>query len=74
MKEILQADSTKERFKEMMIAANPSTQEEAQALSERIKKQIIEEAKRNVLTGGSSKKKRLTLSSRTGLKFRRRNK
>ncbi len=58
MKAALQSDSIKERYKELMIAANPRTKEEAEAAAERVKKQLIEETKNRVLAqgGGSSRK------------------
>ena len=58
MKAMLTGDSVNQRFKQMMMAAQPHSQEEAQAAAERIKKQLIEEAKHRVLAegGGTSRK------------------
>lgn len=58
MKAALQSDAVKERYKELMIAANPRTREEAEAAAERVKKQLIEETKNKVLaqSSGSSRK------------------
>ncbi len=58
MKALLSGDAVKERFRQMMIAANPHSQAEAQRDAERIKKQLIEDAKRQVLNdgGGNSRK------------------
>ncbi|MBI4724389.1 MAG: SurA N-terminal domain-containing protein [Rhodomicrobium sp.] len=58
MKALLTGDAIKERFRKMMIAANPKSQAEAQQAAERIKKQLIEDAKRRVLSdgGGTSRK------------------
>ena len=58
MKAQLTGESVNQRFKQMMMAAQPHSQEEAQAAAERIKKQLIEDAKRRVLSegGGGSRK------------------
>ncbi len=58
MKAILTGDDIKERFRKKMIAANPHSQEEAQQLAEKIKKELLEEAKNRVLSegGGTSRK------------------
>ncbi len=58
MKAILTGDAIKERFRQMMIASNPRSQEEAQQAAERIKKQLLEDAKQRVLSegGGNSRK------------------
>jgi peptidyl-prolyl cis-trans isomerase SurA len=58
MKAILTGDSIKERFRQMMIAANPHSQAEAEQAAERIKKQLLEDAKNRVLSdgGGTSRK------------------
>ena len=52
MKAILTSEATNQRFKQLLMAAQPHSQEEAQAAAEKIKKQLIEEAKRNVLSSG----------------------
>jgi len=58
MKAILTGDSIKERFRQMMIAANPHSQAEAEQAAEKIKKQLLEDAKNRVLSdgGGTSRK------------------
>ena len=58
MKAILTGDDIKERFRQKMIAANPHSQEEAQQLAEKIKKELLEDAKNRVLSegGGTSRK------------------
>ncbi len=58
MKAMLTGDAIKERFRQMMIAANPRSQAEAQQAAERIKKQLLDEAKNCVLSdsGGTSRK------------------
>jgi peptidyl-prolyl cis-trans isomerase SurA len=52
MKAILTSEATNQKFKQMLMAAQPHSQEEAQAAAEKIKKQLIEEAKRNVMSSG----------------------
>ncbi len=58
MKAILTGDSIKERFRQMMVQANPHSQAEAEQVAERIKKQLLEDAKSRVLSegGGASRK------------------
>ncbi|WP_164729831.1 SurA N-terminal domain-containing protein [Rhodomicrobium lacus] len=58
MKALLTGDAIKERFRQLMIQANPRSQAEAEQTAERIKKQLIEEAKGRVLSegGGTSRK------------------
>lgn len=58
MKAILTGDAIKERFRQKMIAANPHSQGEAQELAEKIKKELLEDAKSRVLSegGGISRK------------------
>jgi peptidyl-prolyl cis-trans isomerase SurA len=58
MKAVLSGESVKQKFQQMMMAAHPQSQQEAQAAAERIKKQIIEDAKRQVIAqgGGTSRK------------------
>jgi peptidyl-prolyl cis-trans isomerase SurA len=53
LKAALTGDAIKERFRQMMIAANPRSQAEAQQVAERIKKQLVEETKRHLLTDGA---------------------
>jgi peptidyl-prolyl cis-trans isomerase SurA len=54
MKTALQSDAIKERYKELMIAANPTSREEAEADAEKIKKRLIEETKQKVMAQASS--------------------
>jgi peptidyl-prolyl cis-trans isomerase SurA len=58
MKQALQADSIKERYKQLMIAANPRSRAEAEAAAETIKKKLIAETKQKVMTqaGAASRK------------------
>ena len=58
MKARLTNPAINDRFKQLMMAAQPHSQQEAQAAAERIKKQLIEEAKHQVLAqgGGTSRK------------------
>jgi len=58
MKSILTGDAIKERFRQAMIAANPHSQAEAEQAAEKIKKQLLEDAKNRVLSdgGGTSRK------------------
>jgi len=58
MKTILTGDAIKERFRQAMIAANPHSQAEAEQAAEKIKKQLLEDAKNRVLSdgGGTSRK------------------
>jgi peptidyl-prolyl cis-trans isomerase SurA len=58
MKSALTGQGIQDRFRQMMIAAQPHSQAEAQAAAERIKKQLIEDTKRRVLSdsGGSTRK------------------
>lgn len=60
MKAILTGDDIKERFRQKMIAANSHSQDEAQQLAEKIKKELLEDAKNRVLSegGGTSAKRR----------------
>jgi peptidyl-prolyl cis-trans isomerase SurA len=58
MKTLLTGDSINQRFRQLMMAAQPRSQAEAQQAAERIKKELIEDAKRRVLAegGGTSRK------------------
>lgn len=58
MQEALRSDATKQRFKELMVAAQPRSQAEAEAAAERIKKKLIEETKQRVMSqlGAASRK------------------
>jgi peptidyl-prolyl cis-trans isomerase SurA len=52
MQALLTGDAIKQQFQQMMIAAQPHSQAEAQAAAERIKTQLIADAKRRVLSEG----------------------
>jgi peptidyl-prolyl cis-trans isomerase SurA len=52
MKALLTGDAINQKFRQMMMAAQPRSQQEAQAAAERIKKQLVEDAKRQVLSSG----------------------
>jgi peptidyl-prolyl cis-trans isomerase SurA len=54
MKALLSGDAVKEKFRQRMIAAHPRSQAEAKEAAERIKKELIEEAKKQVLTEGGT--------------------
>jgi peptidyl-prolyl cis-trans isomerase SurA len=56
LKAILTGDSIKERFRQEMIKANPRSQAEAEQAAERIKKQLLEDAKNRVLSDGGGRK------------------
>jgi len=58
MKAMLTGDAVNQRFRQLMMAAQPHSQAEAQQAAERIKKQLIEDAKQRVLAegGGTSRK------------------
>jgi len=63
MKALLTGDSINQRFRQLMMAANPRSQAEAQAAAERIKKELIEDAKRRVLTEGAGTGKKAVLDT-----------
>jgi len=50
MKALLTGEAVNQRFRQLMMAAQPHSQAEAQQVAERIKKELIEDAKRRVLT------------------------
>jgi peptidyl-prolyl cis-trans isomerase SurA len=52
MKALLTGDAVNQKFRQMMIAAQPHSQAEAQQAAERIKKQLIENARQQVLSSG----------------------
>ena len=58
MKAILTNPAINEEFKRRLMASQPRSQQEAQAAAEKIKKQLVEEAKHRVLAegGGNSRK------------------
>jgi peptidyl-prolyl cis-trans isomerase SurA len=57
MKSLLTGDAINQRFRQMLVAANPHSQAEAQQAAERIKKELIEDAKRRVLSEGGGVRK-----------------
>jgi peptidyl-prolyl cis-trans isomerase SurA len=63
MKAILTGDSIKERFRQMMIAANPHSQAEAEQAAEKIKKQLLEDAKNRVLSDGGGGGRKAAIDS-----------
>ena len=63
MKAILTGDSIKERFRQMMVAANPHSQAEAEQAAERIKKQLLEDAKNRVLSDGGGTSRKAAINS-----------
>jgi peptidyl-prolyl cis-trans isomerase SurA len=54
MKALLTGDKVKEKFRQKMYAAHPRSQAEAKEAAERIKKELIEEAKKQVLSEGGA--------------------
>jgi peptidyl-prolyl cis-trans isomerase SurA len=58
MKNPVKRKALEDRYRQMMIAANPRSEAEAQAAAERIKKQLLEDVKSRVLSegGGTSRK------------------
>jgi peptidyl-prolyl cis-trans isomerase SurA len=60
MKALLTGDEVKAKFRQMMLAAQPSSQAEAKQAAERIKKELIEDAKRQVLSEGGATRKAIT--------------
>jgi peptidyl-prolyl cis-trans isomerase SurA len=63
MKAELSGDGIKQRFRQMMIAANPRSQAEAEQVAERVKKQLVEDAKRRVLSGGGDTTRKAAIES-----------
>ena len=63
MKAILTGDQIKERFRQKMIAANPHSQAEAQELAEKIKKELLEEAKNRILSEGGGMNRKAVVDS-----------
>lgn len=63
MKAHLTGDAVNQRFRQMMMAANPRSQEEAQQAAERIKKELIEDAKRRVLADGGGSTRKAAINS-----------
>jgi len=58
MKNPVKRKSLEDRYRQMMIAANPRSEAEAKTAAERIKKQLLEDVKSRVLSegGGTSRK------------------
>ena len=63
MKAILTGDGIKERFRQMMVQANPHSQAEAEQAAERIKKQLLEDAKSRVLSDGGGTSRKAAINS-----------
>jgi peptidyl-prolyl cis-trans isomerase SurA len=63
MKRLLTGDGINQKFRQMMMAAQPHSQQEAQAAAERIKKQLIEDAKRQVLSGGGGSSRQAVIDA-----------
>lgn len=63
MKAALSSEAIKQRFRQMMIAANPHSQAEAQEAAERIKKQLIESTKQRVLAEGASSSRKAAIEA-----------
>jgi peptidyl-prolyl cis-trans isomerase SurA len=63
MKAVLTSDATNQRFKQLLMAAQPHSQEEAQAAAEKIKKQLIEEAKRSVISSGGGTNRKAVIDA-----------
>ena len=63
MKALLTGPGIQDRFRQMMIQANPKSQAEAQEVAERIKKQLIEDAKRKALAEGSSSSRKAAIEA-----------
>lgn len=63
MKSILTGDAIKERFRQAMIAANPHSQAEAEQVAEKIKKQLLEDAKNRVLSDGGGTSRKAAINS-----------
>jgi peptidyl-prolyl cis-trans isomerase SurA len=63
MKALLTGDTVNQKFRQMMMAAQPRSQQEAQAAAERIKKQLIEDAKRQVLSSGAGSSRQAVIDA-----------
>jgi peptidyl-prolyl cis-trans isomerase SurA len=63
MKALLTGDAVNQRFRQLMMAANPRSQQEAQEAAERIKKELIEDAKRRVLADGAGTTKKAVIET-----------
>ena len=63
MKALLTGDSVNQRFRQLMMAAQPRSQAEAQQAAERIKKELIEDAKRRVLAEGGGTNRKAVIES-----------
>jgi peptidyl-prolyl cis-trans isomerase SurA len=63
MKALLTGDAINQKFRQKMMAAQPRSQAEAQQAAERIKKELIEDAKRQVLSGGGGSSRQATIDA-----------
>jgi peptidyl-prolyl cis-trans isomerase SurA len=63
MKALLTGEAINQKFRQMMMAAQPHSQAEAQQAAERIKKQLIEDAKRHVLSGGAGSSRQAAIDA-----------
>lgn len=63
MKAMLTGDAVNQKFKQMMMAAQPHSQAEAQVAAERIKKQLIDDAKRRVMAEGGGTTRKAVIDS-----------
>ncbi len=63
MKALLTGPGIQERFRQMMVAANPRSQAEAQQVAERIKKELVEDAKRRALSEGASSSRKAAIDA-----------
>ncbi len=63
MKAALGGDAIKQKFREMMTAANPRSQAEAEQVAERVKKQLVEDTKHRVLSDGNTTGRKAAIDS-----------
>lgn len=63
MRAALTSEATKKKFQQMMMAANPKSQAEAEKAAEIIKKRIIDEAKQRVLNDGAGTSRKAALEA-----------
>jgi peptidyl-prolyl cis-trans isomerase SurA len=63
MKALLTGDRVNQIFRQKMMAAQPRSQAEAQQAAERIKKELIEDAKRQVLSGGGGSSRQAVIDA-----------
>jgi peptidyl-prolyl cis-trans isomerase SurA len=63
MQEALRSNAIRERFKELMVAAQPRSQAEAEAVAERIKKQLLDETRSRVMAQASAATRKAAIDS-----------